>query len=179
MPHVWGECQIGPSDGWHGRAATWSPRHGGWPCRLKHRCVTIARRWPARCVAPRFSRLDVSAFARQLTVKRPGGVDIQPRFRPYQHTHRDRRPSINAQSATAATSVISIAATARGSAVASAWVDFVRRATSQWPSAICYPTTSSQHAPWGHAPWGQRRTTCPPGIPLPSAVRRATLMARR
>ena len=50
---------------------------------------------PARCVAPRSSRLADSAFARQLAVRRPGGVDIRLRFRPVPaHTprHNDRLP---------------------------------------------------------------------------------------
>jgi hypothetical protein len=99
-----------------GRFAT----EAGWPCCLNHRCVTLARRWPARCAAPRFNRLAASAFAHRLTVRRPGGVDIQLRFRPYQRVRRDRPPSINAQSARAGTSATSIAATVGGSAGASA-----------------------------------------------------------
>jgi len=92
-------------------------------------------------VAPRSSRLGVSAFARQLTVRRPGGVDIRLRFRPYQRTHRARRSSTNAQSARAGTSVTSIAATAGSSAGAWAWEASAQPATSRWPSVICYPNT--------------------------------------
>ncbi len=92
-------------------------------------------------MAPRSSRLGVSVFARQLTVRPPGGVDIRLRFRPYQRTHRARRSSTNAQSARAGTSVTSIAATAGSSAGAWAWEASAQPATSRWPSVICYPNT--------------------------------------
>ena len=138
---IWGKRQAGSGDGGQGRAPTEPTQSGGWPCGLKQRCVTMPRRRPARCVAPRSTGLGVSAFARQLTVRQPGGGDIQLRFCRYPRTHRDRRPFINASSATAGTSGTSIAANADSSVDASARAGSAQPVMSPWPSAICYLNT--------------------------------------
>jgi hypothetical protein len=106
-------------------------------------------------------------FAVERVDKWRGGANIQLGCQSYPRRRRATAPSINAQHVTAATWASSIAVTAGGSADVSAWVDSARRATSLWPSVICYLNTPS--LPTVRRGQGPSPFPPEPSYPLPAA----------
>lgn len=107
------------------------------------------RRCAARCVGLRSHQLADNAFASQLAVRWPGGVDTRLRFHRCQLACHDTTPSTNARPATTATSVTNTAPIVDASAGGSVRVDCVQPATSRWPSPICYLQEPSCLTPTG------------------------------